>query len=158
MSRAPRQGRIASALLLAAAVAAFVSWHLHDRGTEAVFAVRTPRGTLRVKTARTPEARGRGLSNREAPDFDGLLLQWDDPGAHPIWMSEMRFSLDLLWLDASGQVLAVIPHAPACANAPCPQYLPAGTGAARAVLEVRAGQATQHGIAVGTQLEIRPGP
>jgi uncharacterized protein len=154
MSRALRQRRIASALLIMAAVAAFASWHLHDRGTEAVVAVKTPRGTLRVKTARTPEARGRGLSNRDAPDFDGLLLQWDDAGAHPIWMSEMRFPLDLLWLDASGYVRAVIPHAPACTAAPCPQYLPAGTGSANAVLEVRAGQATHHGIVVGTQLEI----
>jgi uncharacterized membrane protein (UPF0127 family) len=145
-------------MLIVAAVAVFVSWQLYDRLAEGVVAIKTPRGTLRVHTARTPEARGRGLSNRDAPDFDGLLLQWDDPGAHPIWMAEMRFPLDLLWLDASGRVLAVIPHAPACANAPCPQYLPAGTDAAKAVLELRAGQATQHGIAVGTQLEIRPDP
>jgi uncharacterized protein len=145
-------------MLIVAAVAVFVSWQLYDRLAEGVVAIKTPRGTLRVHTARTPEARGRGLSNRDAPDFDGLLLQWDDPGAHPIWMAEMRFPLDLLWLDASGHVLAIIPHAPACTPAPCPQYLPGATGAASAVLEVRAGQATHHGIAVGTRLEIRADP
>jgi Uncharacterized ACR, COG1430 len=26
------------------------------------------------------------------------IILWDAPGRHPIWMAEMRFPLDLIWL------------------------------------------------------------
>jgi len=38
------------------------------------------------------------MSDRDGLPGDGMLLQWNARGPHPIWMADMRFSLDLVWL------------------------------------------------------------
>lgn len=46
------------------------------------------------------EERARGLSGLEfLPDDDVMLFIFDSPGRHGIWMKEMRFSIDIIWLD-----------------------------------------------------------
>jgi uncharacterized protein len=51
--------------------------------------------------ADTPEKRTLGLSGRTTllPDT-GMLFVFDQPGAHGIWMKDMRFPIDILWIDA----------------------------------------------------------
>ncbi len=122
-------------------------WSAADGPT--LIALAVPRGTLQVALADTAEHRAAGLSNRDAITHDGMLLQWDAPGRHPIWMSEMRFALDLVWLDAEGRVLSVLPNVPPCTSTPCPLYEPAGSEASMAVLELPAGKAAIHGLVAG---------
>jgi hypothetical protein len=110
----------------------------------------TPNGAIVVELASTPAARAMGLSNRDVlAGIDGLLLQWDTAGRHPIWMAEMRFPLDLVWLDQAGQVIAVLHGVPPCRTEPCPLYEPDGTQQSVAVLEIAAGAARSRGIAIG---------
>jgi uncharacterized protein len=111
-----------------------------------------PRGRLLVEVADTPATRARGLSGRERLELDGLLLEWPAAGRHPIWMADMRFSLDLVWLDASGAVLAVARRVPPCTRSSCPLYEPAGTERSVAVLEVPAGDADHRGLDVGARV------
>jgi uncharacterized membrane protein (UPF0127 family) len=110
-----------------------------------------------VEFANTPTTRAAGLSNRDAVTGDGLLLHWDAPGRHPIWMAEMRFALDLVWLDERDTVLALLDSVPPCSQQPCPLYEPPGTDAATAVLELPAGDAKRRGIAVGAVLRRADG-
>jgi uncharacterized membrane protein (UPF0127 family) len=113
--------------------------------------INTPGGTILVAIADTPAARSAGLSNREElRDIDGLLLKWDRPGRHPIWMAGMRFPLDLLWIDGDGRVLAVLANVPPCRVEPCPLYEPEGTADSVAVLELPAGAAANTQLTVGT--------
>ena len=65
------------------------------------------------------------------------------------WMSEMRFALDLVWLDADGRVVAVLANVPPCTSTPCPLYEPPGSEKSVAVLELPAGKAAAHGLTVG---------
>jgi len=110
----------------------------------------TPGGTIAVEIAETPAARSAGLSNRRSlSGVDGLLLKWDAPGRHPIWMAGMRFSLDLIWIDSDGHIVAVLTNVPPCRTDPCPLYEPAGAERSIAVLEIPAGAAASHGIAAG---------
>jgi uncharacterized membrane protein (UPF0127 family) len=88
-----------------------------------------------------PAERSKGLSPRDNLPADGLLLQWDVPGRHPIWMAGMRFPLDLVWLQSDGRVAAVLINVPICSSPPCPLYEPAGTNQAIAVLQLAAGGA-----------------
>jgi uncharacterized membrane protein (UPF0127 family) len=114
----------------------------------------TPNGRILVGVADTPAARSAGLSNRDALNaVDGLLLKWDAPGRHPIWMAEMRFPLDLAWIDANGRVIAVLANVPPCQRQPCPLYEPEGSHHSVAVFELRAGAAANHGIAAGKSFE-----
>jgi uncharacterized membrane protein (UPF0127 family) len=88
------------------------------------------------------------VESARASGIDGLLLKWDAAGRHPIWMADMRFPLDLAWIDANGRVIGL--------SLTCPVSEPAepdGTDGSVAVLELRAGAAATYGILVGTALK-----
>jgi uncharacterized membrane protein (UPF0127 family) len=138
--------------LVAAAI-----WMRFDDRPLSTMALQTPKVVIRVEVADTPAARSAGLSRRDTlTGVDGLLLKWETPDRHPIWMADMRFPLDLVWLDANGRVLAVLESVPPCSASPCRLYEPEGTSASLAVLEVAAGAARERGIAVGTRLRPLP--
>ena len=122
-------------------------------------AVQTPSGrSLRVELASDAAARARGLSDRDALAVDGLLLEWPDAGRHPVWMAGMRFSVDLVWLDAQNRVTGVVVQVPLCVDTPCPLVEPSSQAPARAVLEVAAGRAADLGLvpdASVTRLDAR---
>jgi uncharacterized membrane protein (UPF0127 family) len=58
--------------------------------------------------ANTPEKRALGLSGRETllPDT-GMLFVFDTPGSHDIWMKDMRFPIDILWIDINGTIVHI---------------------------------------------------
>jgi len=139
-----RTASVGAAIVLAAAASTI--WFAVERPAESTVELVAPLGTFVVEIARTPEARSSGLSNRTSTEHGGLLLVWDAPGRRPIWMADMRFALDLVWLDASGRVLAVLADVPPCDRQPCPLYEPPGTDRSTAVLEMPAGRAARYGI------------
>lgn len=157
--RAGLAARLLVPTLTVACIALAVVCSILDRQSQSV-TLNTPTAPLRVELADSPAARAAGLSNRDAVTGDGLLLQWDAPGRRPIWMADMRFALDLVWLDKTGNVLALLDSVPPCSQQPCPLYEPPDTAAAIAVLELPAGDAKRGGIAVGAVLrradESRP--
>ena len=132
------------------AVAASTIWFASERRGESTLELVAPNGTFVVQTARTPQARATGLSNRTSIAHEGLLLLWDAPGRHPIWMADMKFALDLVWLDANGRILAVLENVPPCGHEPCPLYEPPGSDRSTSVLEAPAGNAARYAIAVGS--------
>lgn len=142
-----RRRAVGVLLALCAVGASLAYWSAAD--TPTLIQLTVPRGTLQVVLADTADLRSAGLSNLDAVPDDGMLLQWDTPGRHPIWMSEMRFALDIVWLDADGRVVSVLANVPPCTAAPCPLYEPAGSEASTAVLELPAGKAATYGLTVG---------
>lgn len=125
-------------------------WMRDGRDKLPTVALETPTGPIRVELADTPTARAKGLAERDAlTEVDGLLLKWQSPERHPIWMKGMRFPLDLMWLDADGRVVAVLTNVPPCRAEPCPLYEPDGTERSTSVLEMRAGGAAVHRLAPG---------
>lgn len=64
--------------------------------------------TLMVDVADTHESRVQGLSGREVlPGGEGLLFDFKRMGKHSIWMKDMRFAIDIVWLDEQGRVVDV---------------------------------------------------
>ncbi len=126
--------------------ASLAYWSAAD--TPTLIQLTVPRGTLRVVLADTADRRAAGLSKLDAVPNDGMLLQWDAPGRHPIWMSQMRFALDLVWLDGDGRVVSVFANVPPCTATPCPLYEPPGSEKSTAVLELPAGKAATYGLTV----------
>lgn len=103
---------------------------------------------LKVEIAATPTARRHGLMFRRelAPD-SGLLLAFDHLAQHAITMQNVRFPLDLVFLDERLVVIDVIPGAPAGATGPFAIPQPS-----QYVLELNAGVASQLGYAPGVAL------
>jgi uncharacterized membrane protein (UPF0127 family) len=80
----------------------------NGRGPPRVVTLKTQRATLHVALADTPQRRADGLASRDSVVGDGLLLVWLTSGRHPIWIAQMRFPVDVAWLDRDGRVLVVL--------------------------------------------------
>ena len=148
-----RRTLVASAVTLALVTA--IIWTSIEDDRSQTIQLETPNGMMVVDVANTPAARATGLSNRGVlQGIDGLLLLWDGPGRHPIWMARMLFSLDLVWLDQDGRVMAVLDDVPPCRAEPCPLYERDRTERSVAVLEMPAGSAASDRIVIGAL--VRP--
>ena len=151
-------GRLQRPLIGAVIVALLVAlvWMRLDQPDLPTMRIATPGGGIEVEITDRPAARSAGLANRDALNkIDGLLLKWDAPGRHPIWMAGMRFPLDLVWIDSSGRVIAVLSNVPPCHAEPCPLLEPDGSERSAAVLEPPAGEAARRGLTVGAILQIQ---
>lgn len=115
-----------------------------------------PDGTeLVVELAITPQQRSRGLMFRDdLPAGQGMLLVFPDTGFRSIWMKNVRFPLDLIWLDRSGRVVHTEEQVPPCPEEPCPDYH--SLRKASSVLELNAGAVEMLGITLGDQLDFIP--
>jgi uncharacterized membrane protein (UPF0127 family) len=108
---------------------------------------------LRVAVARTLDQLQHGLMRRDTlGEVDGMLFVLARRGIHAFWMKDVRFALDIAWLDARGVVVDVAAGVPPCTGPPCPVYTPRAP--ATHVLEVPAGVLALRGIARGSVLSI----
>jgi len=108
-----------------------------------------------VELAVSTRQRSRGLMFRDQlPEGQGMLLVFSSPDFRSIWMKNVRFPLDLLWLDNSRRVVHFEQNVPPCPEEPCPSYMPLRR--ASAVLELNAGSIEKWGIDLGDQLVIIP--
>ena len=131
----------------------------HDASTPLAQAtVRIPEANYvaRMDVARSATERERGLSGRASLPADrGMLFVFDQPGYYGIWMKEMRFPLDLIWV-AGGVVVdrsERLPVPPKGAkNTDLKITLP--TSPALVVLEVPSGTIARQKIRVGQHVEV----
>jgi len=104
-----------------------------------------------VELARTMQEKIRGLSGRSglAPGH-GMLFVYERPQPIGIWMKDMRFSLDILWI-GGGRIVHIERDAP--------PLKPGGrevvyTAVGNLVLEVPAGFAKRHRLRVGDPARV----
>ena len=108
---------------------------------------------LSVEIASSFREKERGLSNRDNLNQDrGLLFIFDKEDFYYIWMKDMKFPIDIVWIDGWGRVIeiksAVAPSTyPKSFTSQKPAYY---------VLEVNAGWATENDIKIGDKMERIP--
>lgn len=85
-------------------------------------------------------------------DLEVLLFVFDTVDQHGIWMKDMLFAIDILWLDESGTVVHIEENV---SPDTYPQVFRPGSPA-RYVLEGNAFFAESNGIVVGDQFELPP--
>ncbi len=109
------------------------------------------RVTVTAELARSVSEQTRGLSGRPglAPGR-GMLFVYAEAQPVGIWMKDMRFPLDILWV-RDGRIVHI--------EANAPPLLPTGpervyTATAHLVLEVPAGFAAQEKIRVGDRVKV----
>lgn len=63
---------------------------------------------LRVEVANTDEERRIGLGGRDTLNgIEGMLFIFDEPGYHGIWMKDMRFNIDVIWISEDLRVVGI---------------------------------------------------
>lgn len=107
--------------------------------------------SVAVEIADTPEARTQGLSGRETlPDGTGMLFIFSNPARYGFWMKDMRFAIDLVWMNEAGQVVGIEKEV-------SPKTFPQifyPNQAVKYVLEVSAGFSDSRSIDIGAILYL----
>jgi len=111
--------------------------------------IRAPLGTIQSLVATSTVDQERGLGDRPSlPAEEGMLFTFARPGVYGFWMKDMRFPLDMVWIDKNKVVVGI------AANVPADSY-PSTFFPPRDilyVLELNAGGAGKYGIETGTRL------
>ncbi len=113
-----------------------------------------PNGSsVTAELAKTPEQRRLGLMFREGINADqGMLLVFEEEDLFAIWMKNMKFPLDLLWLDQEKRIVHIECDVPPCRADPCATYSPQIPGLF--VLELQAGSVKQNKLKLYDRLEF----
>ncbi|MEM0441006.1 MAG: DUF192 domain-containing protein [Candidatus Caldarchaeum sp.] len=110
-----------------------------------------------VEVAEDDVEKARGLSGRESlpPDW-GMLFIFDRPGMYSFWMYEMRFPIDIIWINETFHIVFMVENAPPCLPSDvCVPYAP--NAQAKYVLEINAGLVERYGIKVGDRVVFSSG-
>jgi uncharacterized membrane protein (UPF0127 family) len=106
-----------------------------------------------AELAVSDEERAQGLMFREKINEDqAMLFLFEEEDIHSFWMKNMRFAIDILWLDGQKRIVHLESRVPACPKDPCPSYVPAA--AAAFVLELQAGFVEKHGLRLYDRVEF----
>lgn len=104
--------------------------------------------------AYTDEQLEKGLSIKDNLNEDeGMLFIFQNEGQHNFWMNNMKFPIDILWLDTAGKVVHIEPNLQPCTSEfNCTVYEPQNNSLY--VLETVAGFAEKHQVEIGTDIDF----
>ncbi len=106
---------------------------------------------VKAKIAANSSDRQKGLSKVDSLPLDqGMLFVFDKSDSYVFWMKDMKFAIDIIWIDESKKVVSIAKNlSPELGknDLQLTQYKPAG--AAKYVLEVNAGLSDLYGIHEG---------
>jgi uncharacterized protein len=132
-------------LLLVGSAALYAMWpqlqpHVNVHIGDGVFATRV---------AKTETEREKGLSDtRELRNDQAMLLIFDRDDKWSIWMKDMNYPIDIVWLDKDKKVVYIVKNAPP-ESYPYEKFVPKQD--ARYVLELLAGTVGKKAINIGSQ-------
>lgn len=141
----------ASALALAASFPAFGATCQPDR---VILGGADRQVELSVEIADDPAERAQGLMfRRDMPAGRGMLFIYEFPQPVSFWMRNTLIALDMIFIDARGEVRHVYPMARPQDETPIPGAVPGDSSPERLmVLEIAGGEAERLGIVPGMVL------
>lgn len=109
--------------------------------------------TVAAEVAESEKQRMQGLMYRDGINEDqGMLFIFEEEGYHSFWMKNMKFAIDILWLDRQKRIVHTEKEVPPCKKEPCPSYSPALP--AMYVLELKAGSVDKRKLKLYDRLEF----
>ena len=75
-------------------------------GEQNTYTMYVDKVALEVTLADTPQERQLGLSGTASlPDLHGKIFVFDESAKHGIWMKDMNYPIDILWIDENLQIV-----------------------------------------------------
>ncbi len=128
----------------------FLFFFFQEKKEENVY-IKIGENSFLFEVAETKEDRERGLSKRDAlKEVDGLLFIFPTEDYHAIWMKEMNFPIDIIWIDKEKKVVDYKKNVP-------PESYPESffpSMPAKYVLETEAGFIEKNFLTHGTTLSF----
>lgn len=101
---------------------------------------------LKTEIASNNQSRALGLSGRVCiPDDTAMLFSFPDSDTRCFWMKDMRFPIDMIWVNAND----VITHVEQGVKPASYPESYCGSGPAQSVIEVGEGMAARYGLTPG---------
>ena len=74
----------------------------------------------------TPDAQSKGLAIRDSlNENEGMLFIFETPQKYSFWMKDMKFPIDIIWINQDGKIVHIEKNLPPCVFLlPCPSYTP----------------------------------
>ena len=111
---------------------------------------------ITIELMNTPFSREKGLMNRPSLEEDtGALFVYDEFEIQGMWMQNMVFPLDIIWMNNTGHITGIVEEAPPCSVKPCKVYY--SPGPVGYAVEVNAGYSKKHNLSVGDNVELPRG-
>lgn len=72
----------------------------------------------------TPDSQSKGLAIKDSlNENEGMLFIFESPQKLSFWMKDMKFPIDIIWLDSAGKIVHIEKNLPPCVFLlPCPSY------------------------------------
>jgi uncharacterized membrane protein (UPF0127 family) len=104
--------------------------------------------------AATDEQRTKGLSVKDRlGENEAMLFVFDNEAEHSFWMKNMKFPIDIIWLDSDKTIVHIEHNLQPCSfELLCPTYKP--NVESLYVLETVGGFAEKYDIVKGTMVEF----
>jgi uncharacterized membrane protein (UPF0127 family) len=103
----------------------------------------------------TGEQRTKGLAVKDSlAENESMLFYFSKANEYAFWMKDMKFPIDIIWLDTDRKVIHIEHSLEPCDSDACPLYKPEGK--TQYVLETVAGFAQKHNVIEGTVVEFDP--
>lgn len=106
-----------------------------------------------VELAQNYWQRAKGLMfKKDMEENQGMLFVFPKSGLYNFWMKNVKFPLDLIWIDQEKKIVDLKLQQQPCLSNPCSAIKPKVK--AQYVLELKGGMASKTGMTVGSQLEF----
>ena len=106
---------------------------------------------LEVQSSFSEQARGLAGSST-LPEGEGMLFPVSPPQKVKVWMKDVAFPIDIIFL-RNDKIVSIVNNAPPCINIRCQLYEP--NTLVDAVIELRVGQAQKLQLRTGTTISIK---
>ncbi len=108
--------------------------------------------SIKAEVADTLAKRIEGLMSKKVlPDNQGMLFIFNEENHHGIWMMNMSFPIDILWINEDLEIVDIMDDVQPC-KINCPVYLP--DERALYVLEVNSGFTKKNKLQIGDTITI----
>ena len=107
-----------------------------------------------VEVVDKPETLSKGLSGRTVlPQRQGMLFIFPDIVVHSMWMPNMYFPLDIVWIDTEKRIVKIEENVSPCSGTHnCTSY--SSLYPTKYAIELNAFDASRIGLTVGKQLSF----
>ena len=111
---------------------------------------------IHVDLAITPDQQEKGLSiKNNLSNNQGMLFPFNTPGDYSFWMKDMKFPLDIIWINSNNKIVHIEKNLQPCVFILlCPTYSPPANSNTKYVLEVNADYTTKNNINVGDKVSF----
>ena len=102
----------------------------------------------------TSELMSKGLAvKNQLKENEAMLFIFEESAKHSFWMKDMKFPIDIIWLDSARKVVHIERNLQPCVSVfICTSYSPSADS--RYVLETVAGFAQRHNVNMGSVIDF----